>query len=139
MSLPDYNPMGISAGVYEFTVKEVIEKRKHKDKRGHDFYTIKFRFSAEDEDGVSYSHIESFLSFDAVYRDLLLALGAETNEKGQPIGSTVNDPVGSTFTGEIQFKPDRKDPEKSWPRIVSVDLKEETRPSNEVNNDDIPF
>jgi hypothetical protein len=78
----------------------------------------------------SFSVIDNIIAWEERYRDLLDALHVE---HGKDI-----DMEGAVFEADIIHEADKKDPTKSWPRIVNI------RPCGDVPSaqgiaDDIPF
>lgn len=148
MSLPDFEPRRIPDGEYIFTITELIERRKHTDKNGKPYESVKFGLEAVDEDGTSYTCQLSFLNFSQEYQKLLMVLGAGKNDRGNLSGKTI-DPVGSEFRGEIYQRPDNKDKDKTWTdirNVQSVDADWPKKPGGEEqegapaeDDDSIPF
>jgi len=83
------------------------------------------------EDGGSFSIADAFLPFEQRYRDLCASLGVE---HGRDIQAE-----GSVFEADIVHEPDKKDPTKSWPRIVNIAVQEDVPPTPNGEGEDIPF
>jgi len=127
--LPDYESRRIPEGEYLFTFIGEPEKRKHSGQNGAEFISIKFRFRLEDDEGGDWEYHESFLPWEERYRDLLIALGGEPDEKGR---IHLEDVAlnGKSFRARIVYSPDKNDPTKSWARIANI---------QPIADEDIPF
>ena len=160
--LPDYEKNRIPEGAYQFEIMSEPEKRrKTSTKTGKDFVIIQFNFKAVDADGDVFDHSESFLGFEDKYADLLLALGATEDKKGNLSGQTI-EPLGMKFNAEIVYEEDKNKPNTTWARIrkiqsveqedeVKSEPKEKDRfhdpeeelpiksPSEIIEDDEVPF
>jgi len=133
--VPSYTPRKLPEGEYAFTVSKETEKRKHQGSQG-DFVSVTFFFKVDDGSGAFREHKESLLPWEERYRDLLLALGGERDDKGQVHLSETVDIVGKRFKAEIKHIPDKDDPDKTWARIANIEIPEEEKDEGE---DEVPF
>ena len=122
--LPSWRPSKHPEGRFEFMIKEEPEKRRHNSGTEREFISVKFTFRTRDSMGEIRTHIESIVPWDEKYRNLLLALGGEEDEKGEVHLNEMVDIVGQTFDAEIIHEPDRDDSSKSWARIANIKIPE---------------
>jgi hypothetical protein len=107
-------------------LKKFIYKDKHgNDKEGRRLIVYAVGLSDEGE----FSVVDSFLPWEDRYVDLCAALKVE---HGRDI-----EMAGATFEADIKYEPMKKDPTKSWPRIVNIVVPEKLK--EDEAGDDIPF
>lgn len=78
-----------------------------------------------------YFHAEAIPVWDERYADLCAALGVD---HGRDIQMT-----GSIFEAQIVYAPDKKDPTKSWPRLMNITASNDVPLGQDPEGDDIPF
>jgi hypothetical protein len=106
---------------FTYTDKQGTEKSGRKIK----LYAIGF------DDTGDYPVIDVIVAWEARYAELCEALGVEHGRDIQM--------AGATFDGDIKYEQDRKDPAKSWPRIINIKSHDGV-PQGKVSDDgDIPF
>lgn len=106
---------------FTYTDKQGTEKSGRKIK----LYAIGF------DDTGDYPVVDVIVAWEARYAELCEALGVEHGRDIQM--------AGATFDGDIKYEQDRKDPAKSWPRIVNI-KSHDGIPQGKVSDDgDIPF
>jgi len=150
MNLPSYQPKKPPEGQYVFKiVKDVDKDRKHGPQG--DFISITFYFKIQSPDGGIRDFRESILPWDDRYRDILLALGGEEDERGDVHLSDMIDIIGKKFIARIKHVPDKDDPRKTWARITDIEVDRDRGsdeedvppPANgeyeEPSDDEVPF
>ena len=137
-NLPAWEPNLLPEGPYRFKITEEPEKRRGS---GDGIYII-FRLKASDGVNVR-KYNDVFVPWEERYKDLLLALGGEPDEKGVVHLAEMIDVVGKTFEAEIVHVKDQKDPTKTRDKIANIKVnfnEEEDVPMDEPEvEDDIPF
>lgn len=142
MEFPEYENRTVPEGHYTIRLHRsigdkttAIEEFFYKTSSGQEKVGRKLRIAAMAEsEGGEFAIFESIPVWDVRYRDLLAALNIE---HGHDI-----EPEGLTFEADIKHEPDRKDPAKSWPRIVNIvpHLEGSEFPEGESSGEeDIPF
>ena len=144
--LPSFKPRRLPEGRYKFTIAKEPEKRRHNAGTEREFVAVTFFFRVN---GDSRTHQESIVPWDDKYRDLLLAIGGEEDEKGEVHLSDMVDIVGKSFEADIVHEPDKDDPQKSWARIANIKVTDSERdplfdddvppPNGEPGDEEIPF
>ena len=140
MSLPPSESSKIPEGVYTFQIMEEAEKRrKTSPATGKEFVVISLKLRVTNESGFNAIHNEKLIPWLPLYEKLLLAIGGKRDDKGAVHLGDISE-VGKTFKGELKHVPDKEDPDKSWARIVDIEVpKEDSSPATEESSDDIPF
>ena len=127
---PEPENKRIPEGHYEFRLNrepEILNFTYH-DKQGNEKQGRKLKLYAIGLSPVgSFRVIDNFLPWEERYADLCKALGVE---HGKDI-----EMQGSVFEADIKHEPDKKDPSKSWPRIVNIVVPEDKPEAG----DDVPF
>jgi len=141
MPLPDPETRFAPEGHYQFQINKEPEQRKHQGEKG-EFKSITFFFKLEDNKGNLYTLRDSMVPWEPRYTDLARALGAPI-EDGRPRMSKIADAdfVGKTFEADVVYEADKKDPNKSWPRVANIvipeSINDEVPPPTE--EEEIPF
>lgn len=128
---PEPENKKIPEGHYEFRLNREPEIMKftYHDKNGNEKESRKLKLYAVGLNSTgSYAIIDNFLPWEERYADLCKALDVEHGKDIQM--------QGGVFEADIKHEPDKKDPTKSWPRIVNIIV-----PADEAEKpgDDIPF
>jgi len=142
MNMPDWETLRIPEGAYTFTVKDMEKRKKTSRSTGKDFVIVSLKLTARSESGEHFTHQESLLPWEDRYRDLLIALGGKSEGNTRISGEDV-DPIGKSFTAEIEYEADANDTTKSWPRMKDINpVNGNSSFSTAVStpdDDDIPF
>lgn len=133
MQYPDFEPNMVPEGHYNFEVTEDAEMRRG---QNEGIYMI-FKFKVISKDGSTRKYNDIFVPWEERYKDLLLALGGQADEKGKVhLGDLAI--VGRQFEADIVHRTDPKDPTKTRDKIANiVTLDDVPQPSEK--EDDPPF
>jgi hypothetical protein len=119
-------------GHYQFRLNREPELKKfnYTDKNGASKEGVKVLIyaTALGSNG-QYSMVDGFLPWEPRYPELLATLGVKHSEEVEL--------AGAVFEADIKYQADKKDPLKSYPRIVNI-TKQGDMPPDE-GGDDIPF
>ena len=133
MKLPDYEPILVPEGHYKFQISKEPEVRKTNNKPW-----IIFHFKISNELGETRKFSNVFLPGEPRYRDLLIALGAELDEKGIPHLSDT-EIIGKTFEADIIHEPDYKDSSTIRDRVANIKISDNDVPPPSKSDDEVPF
>lgn len=120
-------------GHYEFRLNREPEilKFTYHDKNGNEKESRKVKlYAVAAGPAGTFPVIDQFLPWEGRYSDLYKALGVEHSKDIEM--------EGSTFEADIKHEPDRKDPSKSYVRIVNIKVPDD-KPGAGEGGDDIPF
>ena len=136
MSLPPFEPNLLPEGHYRFQITKEPEKRRG-EKNG--IYLI-FVFRAISDSGSSRRYSDVFVPWEERYKDLLLALGGEADEKGQVHLGDI-DVTGKQFEADIVHIKDPRDPTKVRDKIANIVINDDVPPPDEPieSEDEVPF
>ena len=123
MQLPDYQGQLIPEGHYRFQVSEEAEIRRG---QNEGIYMI-FKFKIFNDDGSSRKYNDIFVPWEERYKDLLFALGAKADEKGNPhLGET--EIIGKQFEADIKHIQDPRDATKTRDKIANIVTRDDDVP-----------
>jgi hypothetical protein len=134
---PEPTNVLIPEGHYTFRLSEEPEleefpytvKRTGEERTGT---KIKIFVIGTNESGEEFNAQESLFAWDPRYTNLCAALNVD---HGRDIRSK-----GSTFEADVKYEPDRKNPTKSWPRIINIAAVLDFPADKQANaDDDVPF
>ena len=131
--LPPYEPQLVPEGHYTFKVSEDYEKRKGE----KDGLYIIFKFKIVNNSGEIRKYNDIFVPWEERYRDLLIAFGAEKDEKGQVHLGDISI-IGKQFEADIVHVKDPSDPTKIRDKIANIKLEDDVPPP-EKSEDEVPF
>lgn len=133
--LPPYEPQLVPEGHYTFKISEDYEKRKGE----KDGLYIIFKFKIINKDGSARKYNDIFVPWEERYRDLLIAFGAEKDEKGQVHLGDV-DIIGKEFKADIVHIKDPNDPTKVRDKIANIVINDDIpKPEESDEDSEIPF
>jgi len=117
-----YDPnesLNLPEGHYRFQVREEPEKRKQTSAKGNEYTMYIFKFMATNEVGSSRKYSDVFVHWDERWKDLLLALGGKTDDKGI-IHLSETTIVGKQFEADIKHEPNPNKPNEIRGKLINI-------------------
>jgi hypothetical protein len=108
---------------FPYTDKDGVSKSGRKIK----VFAITFDAATNEE----YRVIDAIVAWEDRYSDLCAALRVEHGRDLQM--------EGAVFDADIAYEPDKKDPTKSYPRLINIKPHDDIPQGKDVGGEDIPF
>lgn len=134
MRWPESQNVKIPEGHYSFKLNKEAELKKftYFNKDGVEAEGVKvIIFATGLGPNGTFRVADAFLPWEERYDTLKKVLGVDSSRDVEV--------SGAIFEGDIIHQPDKKDPTKSYPRIVNIKASNDIPPSNGGDGDDIPF
>jgi len=134
MHLPPYEPNLVPEGHYIFEIDDNPEKRWGPN--GGIYLIFKFRITSEEGETRNCSDV--FVPWEKRYKDLLVTLGAEKDERGMVHLDDI-ELIGKQFKANIVHVRDNKDPEEIRAKIKDIKKIDDDVPPPGGGDEELPF